>query len=401
MSEIIFLCAQSRDRRALERIELGPEAVAFVGDDLEHQSAVDIDALVSECAAHKPGAIVASKDRSALLAAIVSERLGLGGPTPSAVINCQHKLRSRAIQRRTVPDATPEFSEVRAPGDLVFPCFVKPVVGRLSDSAFLARGPGDLEAIEPGRPYAREYEAIAAHAGVSAGQCSGFIAEEVLVGEQVTLEGFVRSGDVGLLGVTGSRTYPGTASFECFEYPSGLSDQREAELAGIAGALMPALGFDDGLFNIEFFVPASGHAKIIEVNGRLASQFAPLYEHVHGQSSYQLLVSLARESSPTWASARPEHASLSYCLRVFDDAFVEAVPSVGEEVELLVSAGETLSGQGTNDPDSYRLCIFEQHGAAAEAVLGAARLRAQELRAGFRLGRRLRPRPAGGRPRPS
>jgi hypothetical protein len=46
---------------------------------------------------------------------------------------------------------------------------------------------------------------------------------------------------------------------------------------------MPALDFDGSLFNIEFFVPADGTAKIVEVNGRMASQFAPSFAPCTGR----------------------------------------------------------------------------------------------------------------------
>ena len=61
---------------------------------------------------------------------------------------------------------------------------------------------------------------------------------------------------------------------------------------------MPALGFDDSLFNIEFFVQADGTAKIVEVNGRMASQFAPLVRAVHGMSSYRIQLELVTGGKP-------------------------------------------------------------------------------------------------------
>ena len=46
---------------------------------------------------------------------------------------------------------------------------------------------------------------------------------------------------------------------------------------------MPRLGFEGGFFNVEFLVPEDGPAQIIEVNGRIASQFAPLLLELHGR----------------------------------------------------------------------------------------------------------------------
>jgi biotin carboxylase len=396
MADVALLCPQRRDRDAVASLTGRRGEVAFVGDDLESAPSVDIDALVSECAAHEPRAVVATKDRSALLAAIVNARLGLGGPSPAAVISCQHKLRSRQIQQRVVPDATPAFMPVDDPEALAYPCFVKPVVGRLSDSAVLAREPADVARLEPGRAYALAYERLALQAGLepalAPGSCAGFMAEEVLEGDEVTLEGFVHEGEVEVLGITDSLNYPGTSSFERFDYPSALSDSRLAEFAGVARTVMPAIGFDGGLFNVEFFVPASGPAMIVEINARMASQFAPLLEHVHGLSSYELLLSLACGERPRWPPAGAARFALSYCLRVFEDAYVAAVPAAADDVELLVEPGELLSRQGTNDVDSYRLCLFAQLGSERAATLSAAHRRARELLEQFE----LRPAESGG-----
>ena len=400
MADAVFLCPQERDCVAIERLRRPGREIAVVGEDIESSGPVDIDALVRACSAHQPRSVVATKDRSALLAAIVSERLGLGGPSSAALINCQHKLRSRVIQERVVPEATPAFrslvelDQLDQLDQLTYPCFVKPVVGRLSDSVVLARGPADLARLEPGRAYAREYQAIATQAGLGVGvdECSGYLAEDVLSGAEVTLEGFVLGGNTTVLGITDSLKYAETSSFERFEYPTALTPARKDELARLAETLLPALGFDGGLFNIEFFVPEVGPAKIVEVNGRMASQFAPLLEHVHGRSSYDALLAVALGDDPGWPDAGSARFALSYCLRVFDDALVEDVPRVDDDVELLVAPGKSLSSQGTNDLDSYRLCIFPATGSERASTLAAARRRAEKLLHGFS----LRPAPAAG-----
>ena len=53
-------------------------------------------------------------------------------------------------------------------------------------------------------------------------------------------------------------------------------------LRSLAARLPGAFGFDNGFFNAEFVVPDSGPAMLIELNGRIASQFAPLLRAVHG-----------------------------------------------------------------------------------------------------------------------
>jgi hypothetical protein len=146
---------------------------------------------------------------------------------------------------------------------------------------------------------------------------------------------------------------------------------------------LPALGFDGGFFNVEFFIPESGPAQIIEVNGRIASQFAPLVQRLHGRSTYDALFELACGIDPKWETGVPDGVAISYVIRLFQDAFVEAVPDPREGVELLVRPGLFLSEQGLNDAQSYRLAILYGFGETREEARENCRARAAELN--FRL----------------
>ena len=88
------------------------------------------------------------------------------------------------------------------------------------------------------------------------------LAEELLSGTEVTLEGYVHEARATTIGVTDSVKYPGTLSFERFEYPSALPEERQAELADVAGRIVPALGLEGAFYNVEFFVPEEGPAQI-------------------------------------------------------------------------------------------------------------------------------------------
>jgi hypothetical protein len=188
---------------------------------------------------------------------------------------------------------------------------------------------------------------------------------------------------VTTIGVTDSLKYPGTLSFESFVYPSALSPGCLAELSDVAERVLPRLGFDGGFFNIELFVPEDGPAQIIEVNARIASQFAPLVQAVHGRSTYDALFELALGEDPRWQPGPPHGVGVSYCLRVFEDGLVEAVPDPEPDLEVLVRPGLYLSEQGVNDAQSYRLAILYGVEASREEAVAASRARAQALR--FRL----------------
>jgi hypothetical protein len=385
MRDVILLCPQPRDLAAVAAAGLESEfRVRVVGPDLDAVERIDPEAILAEADGVPGDGIVATKDRSALLAAILAERRGLSGPTPQALLACQHKPTSRAVHERVAPDVTPKWVVLGAqPPTFGPPWFVKPVVGRLSQDARRVDEAARLDGLSGWDDYRAGYAAIAALAGLDGDAVGGYMAEEVRSGDEVTLEGFSRRGRVTTIGVTDSVKYPGTNSFERFEYPSRLPAGRLAELADVAARVVPALGFDDGFFNVEFFVPDDGPVTLIEVNGRLASQFAPLVQAAHGRSTYDALFRLACGEDPAWHEGSPGCHGVSYVVRRFEDAFVEAVPPPEPGLEVLVEPGRRLSEQGTNDAQSYRLAILYARGASREQALARAKDPADAL--SFRL----------------
>ena len=379
-----MLCPQERDLKAIRAAGLEERyGLRFVGTDLDQLEEFDPEAFLAECERLPANGVVGTKDQSALLAALLAERRGLPGPSPQALVACQHKPTSRALQQRSAPEATPGFAVLDGRVPFGVPFFVKPVVGRLSQNAYRIDDPRDLLGLHELDRYTTRYAEIAALAGTDPDDVHGFIAEELLSGAEVTLEGYVHGDEVVTIGVTDSVKYPGTLSFERFEYPSALPEERQAELSGVAARVLPALGFEGGFFNVEFFVPEEGPAQIIEVNGRLASQFAPLVLGLHGRSTYDALFELAAGADPAWAGGLPDGVGVSYCLRVFQDALVEAVPDPDPDVELLVRPGLHLSEQGVNDAQSYRLAILYGFGETREEAVERCRERARSL--SFRL----------------
>jgi hypothetical protein len=382
LRQVLLVCPQERDLREIRAAGLASDFdVLTAGSDLDdHDDAFDPARFVLEQSARRVDGVVGTKDRSALLAALIAARAGLGGPRPDSLLACQHKPTSRRLQRATAPEAVPRFAELDddAAGAFATPFFVKPVVGRLSENARRIDSFAGLhELVED--DYPPRYARIAALAGLPETDVHGFLAEELLAGAEVTLDGYVYRGQVTTIGVTDSLKYPGTNSFEGFAFPSSLPAERLDELARLAERVVPAHGFDDGFFNMELFVPPAGPAKLIEVNGRIASQFAPLVRAVQGRSTYEALFRLACGDDPAWRAVRSRGVAISYCLRVFDDGFVAGVPEAGEDVEILVEPGRLLSDQGTNDAESFRLAILHEWGRTREEALDRCRARAGAL----------------------
>jgi biotin carboxylase len=383
VQNLLLVCPQERDFALVASAGLEQRyRIRAVGGDLD-SGEVDPAEVLEEASGVPADGTVGTKDRSALLAALVAERRGLPGPTPQALFACQHKPTSRKLQRRAVPEVTPRFELLNGAPTFRPPFFVKPVVGRLSQLARRIDDLAELAELPSQDPYLDGYARLAELARLPTDELRGYVAEELAEGDEVTLEGYVHAGRVTVIGVTDSVMYPGTNSFERFEYPSRFSAERREELGDIARRLLPALGFDGGFFNIEFFVPQRGRPTIIEVNGRIASQFAPLVQALHGRSTYDVLFALACGDDPAWDAQEPDGVAVSYVVRTFEDAYVAAAPEPDDGVEILAPAGRRLSEQGTNDVRSFRLAIVYQAGETREEAVERARARAAAL--SFRL----------------
>lgn len=352
------------------------------GPDLD---AVDVDPadLLDTLAGLPADGVVGTKDRSALLAALLAARRGVPGPSPAAILSAQHKPSSREIQQRVAPAATPRFAVLDGQPPFPPPWFVKPVVGRLSQEARRVDDPALLAAVVEHPAYRDGYAAIARLGGLDPRLVRGFLVEELVEGDEVTLEGYVRHGHVTVIGVTDAVKYTGTNSFQRFEYPSSLSRERLDELDALARALVAAHGLDDCFFNVEFLVPPTGAAMIVEVNPRIASQFAPLVDAVHGRSTYDALFALACGDEPAWDVDRGRGVAISYVVRVFEDGLVERVPEPEGDLELLVQPGRPLSEQGVNDTASFRLAIFTEWAETREEAVGLCEARAEGLNFGL------------------
>jgi biotin carboxylase len=386
MKDILVVCPQERDIQAIRSAGLDERyRVHYAGADLDAVDVFDPQAFIEDCDAIPADGVVGTKDRSALLAALIAERRGLPGPQPRALTACQFKPTARALERATVPGATPRFALLDGVPPFGPPFFVKPVVGRLSQRARRIDDPAEIGRLEDLDDYMTGYARIAELAGLHPDAVRGFLAEELLEGSEVTLEGYVYRGELTTIGVTDSVKYPWTNSFERFEYPSRLSRGRLDELSDIVARVLPALGFDGGFFNVELFIPAEGPARIIEVNARISSQFWPLVQAVDGRSTYEALFALACDHDPAWSVDTQRGVAISYCVRVFEDARVIAVPDPEEGLELLVRPGPLLSRQGRNDLESFRLCIFDEFGSTREETVERCLVRAARLRRDFGL----------------
>ncbi|HEV8517274.1 MAG TPA: ATP-grasp domain-containing protein [Burkholderiales bacterium] len=280
-------------------------------------------------------------------ASIIARRLGRPGPSPESVMCCEHKYYARVAQNQFVPHAVPSFylldsADAQAiRGITTFPVFLKPVKSCMSINAHRVCDQHQLRGIAQSarmpagfvRPFddmLKAYTHYPLHA-------SHLLVESLLEGAQVSLEGYVFGGRIHVMGVLDAILFPGTNSFKRFQYPSRLNDDVQDRMKNIAQCFLTGIGYDNAPFNIEMFYDArADRIHIIEVNPKIASQFADLFMKVDGQSSFSVLLQIALGEEPLFSKRKGDFKIAASCvLRTFADRRVLGIPSNESILELV------------------------------------------------------------------
>ena len=351
-----------------------------------------IDKLVKKYRGRIDGVLSNNEHFGALIAAVVAQRLGLPGTDPAVIIAAQHKYYARCLQQKIVPEATPRFSVFpykvasAAATGLPFPFYVKPVKATFSVLARRVDSFAQLQAhlrfnaletlilhklVTPFNDLMTRYTpfSIDAH---------HLIAEEVLSGVQVNVDGFMHNGKITLLSIVDEVMYPGTQAFLRFEYLSRLLPEVLERMKALAEKLFNGIDYGYGFFNVELiYQPDTGNIQIVEINPRMASQIVNLYRRVDGYDPYELLISLALGEAPAVSfGAGAFGAAASFVFRRFDGREVTRVPgqaqlaSVRERypdarLMLYLKRGASLARE-MKWLGSYRYAVLNLGGASAE-----------------------------------
>jgi len=407
MSTILVVCATHRDRREIATLVDSKHRLLFhdyASLDLEdlvadeqpdgisiHDPEAEIEHILTLCLKENVDAVLSTDDYpGTALASIAAQRLGLWGVSPAANLLCQHKYYSRQIQYQATPEAVPNFQllDVRDDAEnlrIGFPFFVKPVKSFFSVGAQRVDSFEQLAAIKDRwtdlASFFSPFEVLLKrYTGLNV-ETKFLLAEELLEGFQATLEGYVHQGEVHLMGIVDSVMFPNTIAFKRFEYPSSLPEPVQSRMLSLARKLMRQSGFDHGMFNVEFmYNPAADTIHVVEINPRMSSQFADLFEKVDGTNSYSVLLDLAFGKEPQITKDEGQYPMAASCvMRTFENKRVMKLPGDDEiaqlqferpdiRIEVLATEGTRLSQQ-MQDGQSYRYGIINIGGDSMRQIL--------------------------------
>jgi biotin carboxylase len=311
-----------------------------------------VDRLARKAAGAGWQAVTSNHEQfGALAAALMAERMGWSGTPVNAVLACQHKLHARRILQQVAPEANTGFELMSSrygepvPDDIAYPAFVKPVKAAFSVLARTVRNRAELEALVRFgawelwviRRLVEPFERIAQARLPEAGSAHRMLLERPAHGLQYNLDGYLYQGELRPLGVVHSEMYPGTQCFRRFVYPCDLPETARVRAIDVARRFLAAVGFDHGLFNMEFFHDAAtGKLTVIEFNPRMASQFSDLYLRVDGIDLHRVALELAYGRDPALLprAAPTAGVAASFVYRSFDPAARPPMPSPAQQREL-------------------------------------------------------------------
>ena len=328
-------------------------------------------------------------------------------PSLEGLLKCEHKYWSRVKQRKTIPDNIPEFvafdpfdDEALSKIALPYPFWIKPIK---SSGSFLGFRINTEEDFALAIPQIRDQINLisdpfnfvlgqvtlpAEIAEVDGGHC---LAESIIEGRLCTQDGFSLNGRVESMGIVDSVRYENGISFFRYEYPSTLPYKIQERMQRITEKVIPAVGFDNSAFNIEYYWNREkDKIWLLEINTRVSQSHSDVFRKVDGASNQAVTVDVALGRDPEFPSQRGEFPrAAKFFWRLFEDGVVRKVPSQ-EEIERVkkevhgtvvrpqVTQGMRLSDLLEQDSYSYAICQLFIGGEDQKELLDKY-IRCQEL----------------------
>jgi biotin carboxylase len=187
-------------------------------------------------------------------------------------------------------------------------------------------------------------------------------------GQQVTLEGYVREGQVHIFGVVDTINLPDAPSQERFQYPASLPESSTERMAEAARRVIKQVGLDHTTFNIEFFWDAeSDTVRVLEVNPRHSQSHAELFADVDGAANHRAMLRLALGLDPQMPRRQGRYAmAAKWFLRRYQDGVASRVPTErdiakvqhelpGVTVDVIIAEGDRLSTLPDQDSYTYKI----------------------------------------------
>ncbi len=346
----------------------------------------------------EPDAVITFWDfPGTIITAILAGRLGLISPSARSVFKCEHKVWSRAEQRKVIINSIPFFSGFDPHDESAYekinllpPFWIKPVKSFKSYLAFRVNSRVDFERYRqelmssidgiylPFQSLMRK-----AHMPVRISSATeSCIAESVLSGHMCTVEGYVFDDEIVSYGVVDSICEDDSNSFNRYQYPSLRPMDIQYRMMDLTRRVVEKIGLKDCCFNVEYFYNQTEESiHLLEINPRTSQSHSDLFAKVHGCTQYQLLLEIVLGQKPR--SLRRDgkfRMAAKYMHRSFKQGVVKRLPGQREldavlrkfpstKIKFHVREGDDLGNLPFQDAYSYEIADIYV-GADNEVELG-------------------------------
>lgn len=235
-------------------------------DTQDYQQCVDIARHWSR--QHRVAGIVNWSETDVPLRNLLATELGLPGTPRAAVELARNKLQMRRALAHL--DVGPRFAEVNSEADLFeaiatvgLPAILKPTGGSGS------KGILEIHRQQDAMAAFRVLQGIATAQfdAVFRGSEHRYILEELLDGDEVSVEGFVRTGEITISGITDKTTTLPYHIEMRHVFPSAKPDATQHDIMSKAKQIVSALGLDNCAFHLEGRCTSRGF-RLIECAAR-------------------------------------------------------------------------------------------------------------------------------------
>ncbi len=325
-------------------IHTTPHYYSYVGTQPPDAASLKqyIPELVTYAHERSIAGIVPNNDVSTLVSAVLNQRCGLLGSSEESILltNNKYLMRQALGERATAvtKDSIPPIFEpmyVKAPYS-AFGLFATKVASTEELTVYVAEHWNDLVSRNKNL-----FEIVLRHFSIidqyPEAVTDMFYLEPLRESlPQVTVEGVVQDGEVTILAIVDSNMTAESGIFASFTTPSQTSGLVQAALSEATKKVVTTLGLNNTVFNAEFWYHEDGTVDLIEINPRISTSFARLYQAAYGLDVRRLAVSVALGEALQLPTQASQCAGL-YNLRLpegeradrhFDFAAAKAMPEV-------------------------------------------------------------------------
>lgn len=261
---------------------------------------MDVEHVTAIARAHAvKGVVCVANDPCIVPASRVCDALSLPGLSPDRAMLMRDKARVRERLRNSLPQYGPRFCIVNGPRGLPrvshecgWPAVLKPCLASGSKGVCIVRSEAELEnAYRYTAQFAKEERVLA---------------EEMLTGQEVSVEGIVASGVARIAAITDKVTTPPPYCVEIgHSIPSRLPQPAQDAICACVRDIVRELALNDCAFHAEIFATDQG-PKLVEFGARLGggcitSHLVPL---ATGVNLNRAVISMAVGDPPDVTPAR-------------------------------------------------------------------------------------------------